>query len=272
MVSSLKVLNVNSNIFALNMLLLIVLFSPKLMGGTEASFDKLIIGKWGESENNGESFWSVYEYFEDYSLKVKTILPDAVTEVISKGTYSINNNYICSIVNYSSHPKLISIGEKSCIELTDMNDQSFQYHNGFESIKLYRINNTKSFVNLVNFVPDDKAQNIKYMIESSGGVHLSHSTIMKIKKEILSKIEMLNPKLSNQNIKIIEKNIVNLIEREATIDGDLLKLITIVYHKYFTHEEIVKLLKFYNSPIGKKLTELSPALIREASIAKLGLE
>ncbi|MDR2842638.1 MAG: DUF2059 domain-containing protein [Spirochaetaceae bacterium] len=43
-----------------------------------------------------------------------------------------------------------------------------------------------------------------------------------------------------------------------------------VYDKYYTHEEIKALIKFYKSPLGKKVVEVSPAITMEAM--KIGEE
>ena len=271
MVISLKKFNINGYILKLRLaLLVLMLFSLSSTSLADTNFKKLIIGQWGESENNGESFWSVYEYFNDHSVQIRTILPDTITEVFTKGTYSIDQDFICTVIDYTSHPKLISIGEKSCIEVKRIDNSSIRYKKGVEFAKLFKIDNAKTTVNLVNTVPTEKAQAIKNMIESSGGIRISHNTIEETKKSVLSKIETLYPGMSKQNLRKIENEIINLIEHDTAINRDLLCMLTTVYNKYFTHEEINNYLKFYNSPSGKKLTELSSTLINEVSIASLG--
>jgi len=44
------------------------------------------------------------------------------------------------------------------------------------------------------------------------------------------------------------------------------KLLVPIYDKSFSHNDIKELLKFYESPIGKKLLEATPAITRESYI------
>ncbi|HET6251639.1 MAG TPA: DUF2059 domain-containing protein [Tepidisphaeraceae bacterium] len=55
----------------------------------------------------------------------------------------------------------------------------------------------------------------------------------------------------------------NEFAKEADYEG-LLKLIVPVYEKHFTDEEILELIKFYESPIGKKLAHEQPLMMQES--------
>lgn len=52
--------------------------------------------------------------------------------------------------------------------------------------------------------------------------------------------------------------------RKEIKSDDLLTLIVPVYDKYFTHEEVVELIQFYESPIGKKMVATMPLLMHES--------
>ena len=53
-------------------------------------------------------------------------------------------------------------------------------------------------------------------------------------------------------------------EFEKTSLKDLTELLTPVYQKHFTQAELKELIKFYESPIGKKLAEKTPFIMQES--------
>ena len=46
--------------------------------------------------------------------------------------------------------------------------------------------------------------------------------------------------------------------------NEMVELIVPIYAKYFSHDEIRQLIKFYESPLGKKLTKVLPDVTRES--------
>ena len=53
------------------------------------------------------------------------------------------------------------------------------------------------------------------------------------------------------------------IKRKANLDGLLYECVP-VYDKYYTHDDIKQLIKFYESPLGKKLVDTSPLVMNES--------
>lgn len=58
----------------------------------------------------------------------------------------------------------------------------------------------------------------------------------------------------------------DLMEEEFLKSGkeELVDLIAPIYIKYFTKEDLDKIIEFYNTPIGKKLAEKTPAITQES--------
>jgi len=48
---------------------------------------------------------------------------------------------------------------------------------------------------------------------------------------------------------------------------DLWEMMIPIYDKYLSHEDILTLLEFYQSPIGQKLVSVQPEIIRESTLA-----
>ena len=52
--------------------------------------------------------------------------------------------------------------------------------------------------------------------------------------------------------------------RASVNSSDLIDMLVPIYAKYFTHEDIVALLAFYETPTGRKLISSQPALVQES--------
>jgi hypothetical protein len=55
--------------------------------------------------------------------------------------------------------------------------------------------------------------------------------------------------------------------REKLNVDDLLYACIPAYNKYYTHDEIKQLITFYESPLGKKVVEVTPFLTQETMVA-----
>jgi len=54
----------------------------------------------------------------------------------------------------------------------------------------------------------------------------------------------------------------------AEVDpNELVEMAIPSYDKYFTHDDIKELIKFYESPVGKKLTSVQPQIMQECMTA-----
>lgn len=89
--------------------------------------------------------------------------------------------------------------------------------------------------------------------------------VMKILKVTgSSQIKMIK----NQVLKMVpaEKQAAFLVEFEATMPSYYDKIAE-VYMKEYTHDDIKQMLKFYESPIGKKITEKADSLMEKSAAA-----
>lgn len=48
--------------------------------------------------------------------------------------------------------------------------------------------------------------------------------------------------------------------------NDLTEMLVPVYKKYFTEADLKEMIAFYNSPVGKKFAQKSPAIMKESMI------
>jgi len=55
------------------------------------------------------------------------------------------------------------------------------------------------------------------------------------------------------------------IKKKANFEGLLYDCVP-VYAKYYTHDEIKQFIKFYESPLGKKMVETTPLIMNETMV------
>ena len=62
----------------------------------------------------------------------------------------------------------------------------------------------------------------------------------------------------------IRTNFENLFKNEVKFKDLVSNVYLPVYQKHFTEQDIIELIEFYNSPVGKKLSALTPMLMQES--------
>ena len=73
--------------------------------------------------------------------------------------------------------------------------------------------------------------------------------------------------LMKRSSKQVPESVWAEIEKEYASDmslGKLVDMIVPIYNRHFTEEEINELIKFYESPIGKKMASVTPQIATEA--------
>ena len=55
--------------------------------------------------------------------------------------------------------------------------------------------------------------------------------------------------------------------KEKAKKEDLINLVTPIYEKYYTHDEIKQIIKFYETPVGQKTIKVLPNITQESMIA-----
>jgi len=95
-------------------------------------------------------------------------------------------------------------------------------------------------------ISEEKKQLIRQLIEANGALN----SINSIFADILSKVPP-DQLAYYQSILQVDDIIARIIP---------------VYDKYYTQTEIMELVSFYNSPLGKKIIELTPALMNDTML------
>jgi Uncharacterized protein conserved in bacteria (DUF2059). len=98
-----------------------------------------------------------------------------------------------------------------------------------------------------------KKANIKKLLELTGvraiPEQLANSTV----QSMSGGIRQLDPKFPDRGFLIMRDAILSGLNAKVDSAGGLLDQVTQVYHNHFTANEIAEILKFYESPTGKKV-------------------
>ena len=95
--------------------------------------------------------------------------------------------------------------------------------------------------------------------------------ISEYKRELVVELlQLVNAKKQSQEIlnsmiKMLPEDVRNSFKKALNPD-EMIELITPVYEKYLTAEDLESIIKFYKSPAGKKLLEAQPKIMKDSMI------
>ncbi|HEX8457983.1 MAG TPA: DUF2059 domain-containing protein [Pyrinomonadaceae bacterium] len=118
-------------------------------------------------------------------------------------------------------------------------------------------------------VAPEKAENIRRLMEITGSHNLGLQMIEQMMATLKNSMPADNPKLRDKIFSIYETEMQKVFTVEKVNE-----LIIPIYDKHLTNEEVVALIAFYESPLGRKIVGVLPQIYSEASVAgqQLGRE
>lgn len=104
---------------------------------------------------------------------------------------------------------------------------------------------------LIGFSQESKNQKLKEFLEVSGAAKMGEQVVS-------SMIEMFKSSYSD-----VQNEFWNEFKKEIKSD-QLVDLVTPIYAKHYTEDELNELIAFYKSPIGQKTVNLLPVITEES--------
>jgi uncharacterized protein len=98
---------------------------------------------------------------------------------------------------------------------------------------------------------NSKNEKIKQMLELTGSAKLG----VQIAKQVISSFR--------EKYNYVEPAFWTSLEAEIKPD-DLTNMVIPIYAKYYSEDEIDQIIAFYNSPVGKKMIEITPSILQES--------
>jgi len=122
----------------------------------------------------------------------------------------------------------------------------------------------------VKTINPEKRVDIRKLIELTGleeVVILSADSVVEKIFPILKKaIAKDNPAVTEAVFAIIKRTTISLVKRQISTPGGLVDRVIPIYDRHYTHNEIRALIKFYKSPLGKKMASIRPAITKEGIV------
>jgi hypothetical protein len=142
-----------------------------------------------------------------------------------------------------------------------------------KKIKKYGFFYALSIVSLFLFIPGVYGENppidpakktdIHRLIKMSGMSAQVDIMSQYILSQYLSLTREKYPGLSPDLVSIMKEKCMEEIRLNLWAPGGFFDRFVPMYDKYFTHQEILALIEFHESPVGKKILSLQPVLVKE---------
>ncbi len=75
-----------------------------------------------------------------------------------------------------------------------------------------------------------------------------------------------NQAVSETVFAILKGSTLSLVKRQVSAQGGLMDRVVPLYDKHYTQDEIQKLIQFYETPLGKKVSALRPQITKESMV------
>lgn len=116
----------------------------------------------------------------------------------------------------------------------------------------------------------EKRADIRKLIELTGledVVILSADSVVDRIFPILRKaIARDNPAVTEAVLAIMKRTTLSLVKRQISSPKGLVDRVIPIYDRHYTHAEIRALIKFYESPLGKKMASIRPEITKEGVV------
>ena len=122
----------------------------------------------------------------------------------------------------------------------------------------------------VKTINPEKGVDIRKLIKLTGleeVVILSADSVVDKIFPILKKaIAKNNPAVTDAVLAIMKTTTISLVKRQISSKGGLVDRVIPIYDRHYSHNEIRALIKFYESPLGKKMASTRPEITKEGIV------
>lgn len=112
-----------------------------------------------------------------------------------------------------------------------------------------------------NAMDKAKKEKIVQLMEMTGAKNIAVQFAQAMNQQVAAVLKASNPDMPERAFVILDEELGRLMKEEA--DG-LIEQIIPVYDKHFTENEIKEVIKFYQTPVGKKTIQVMPQLLQES--------
>jgi hypothetical protein len=110
---------------------------------------------------------------------------------------------------------------------------------------------------------EKKARDIDRLLEMTGAFKVGQQYSDFFIRQLTISLERARPDIPERALEIIEKEVREIVAQEIERPMGFRNEIRHIYHKYFMHSEIQELIAFNETPLGKKIIRITPAITQE---------
>ena len=102
---------------------------------------------------------------------------------------------------------------------------------------------------------------IVQLLELTGAISIGQQMGEAVSQQMILAFREQNPNIPPRAFEIIKEVVVETMNESS---GDIIEPIVSLYEKYYSEKDIDAMVSFYNSPVGRKMIETTPAVMQES--------
>lgn len=108
-------------------------------------------------------------------------------------------------------------------------------------------------------INEEKKQDLIRLLDLTKATDIGAQFVQQGVDELRKSFASLPDERRERMVKIFQEEMLKEFSREKMIEG-----ILPIYDKYLTDEDVKQLIAFYESPVGRKMVEVQPRILKEA--------
>jgi hypothetical protein len=113
----------------------------------------------------------------------------------------------------------------------------------------------------------EKRMDIAKLLSINGALKVANIMAHVASQQMISAIQKVRPDISSDIFEVIKDETRRVIDDAISEKGGLIDLMVPIYHRCFTHDEIMGLISCYSTPLGMKVVEVMPVMMQEGMTA-----
>ena len=113
--------------------------------------------------------------------------------------------------------------------------------------------------------PAERADILK-LINMTGAMHIGMRLGATISNQLISSLKRMHPGISDRAIRDIEQACSDLVSRSST-QSKLVNALVKIYAGHYSDADIRGMIRFYETPLGKKIIKTTPAVVHQSMLA-----
>lgn len=106
---------------------------------------------------------------------------------------------------------------------------------------------------------------VEKLLEVTGAAALGTQLATLVSNQVLDSMKQQQPDIPERAIALIKEVLNAEFSKAFEGPGGMRAQIVDIYRKHFTHDEVIKILDFYNTDVGRKTASLLPKLAQEGA-------